>query len=123
MGTVMFVIGLFFVVISLIVMLSNWDRRYYDRGSLIASSFIVLVFGSVMLLVATYKELSAHYFDSKYKVEIHYIDGSTETINVVSSFQPYVKASRGTYKLYSSEGVILGVYRCKILDKEQINNK
>lgn len=94
---------------------SNGDKT----AAQIRNVFVIIGICSIALFaIAINKENERPIY--KYRILVHFLDGTQKEYVIASKDTPKVKAYKGTYWLSAGEEFILGVIRYEVLSKEEI---
>lgn len=111
-------LGIFMIVGgAFVAFLFNLNAEYGDKcAATIRNVFMAIAIAGVMLfIVGIYRFWKMPLYE--YKINAHYIDGSTRTLMFESKYDPKIEACRGTYWLEYAGYNELGVVRFEIINK------
>lgn len=115
-----FIIGGLFLAFGCFfgAMLFNIDARRCNIARTIRNVLVwVGAVGVILMAIGVYQVHNMPIYE--YSVNIHYIDGYSNTIKYEGCYDPIIKSNRGSYYFSYSEGRIPGVIRFEIIRKTE----
>ena len=115
-----FVIGGSFLALGCFfgAILFDIDARYCNTARTIRNVLVwVGAVGVILMAIGVYRVHNMPIYE--YCVNIHYIDGYSNTIRYEGCYDPIIKSNRGSYYFSYSEGRIPGVIRFEIIRKTE----
>nr|DAK73752.1 MAG TPA: hypothetical protein [Caudoviricetes sp.] len=113
-----FIIGGLFLASGCLfgAVLFNIDARRCNIARAIRNVLVwFIAVGVTLMVIGVYQVHNMPIYE--YCVNIHYIDGYSNTIKYEGCCDPIIKSSRGSYYFSYSEGLIPGVIRFEIIRK------
>lgn len=100
-------------------LLFNINAEWGDKCAATIRNVLVWVgsVGVILMAIGVYRMPNMPIYE--YSVNIHYIDGYSNTIRYEGCYDPIIKSNRGSYYFSYSEGRIPGVIRFEIIRKTE----
>lgn len=115
-----FIIGGLFLASGCLfgAVLFNIDARRCNIARAIRNVLVwFIAVGVTLMVIGVYQVHNMPIYE--YCVNIHYIDGYSNTIKYEGCYDPIIKSNRGSYYFSYSEGRIPGVIRFEIIRKTE----